>query len=168
MDTTHDIKIINVYTKEKTERRFSASVHVRILDLGIDIKDIAFFYERRIDGSDKTQHMILPRRIGIDPITQNEVFFLIVQMTDWNKQKILSKEISSAILAHFKEIFDSIPFKEKAVFKKTPFRNRKPNDNSTVGCAKHDKSLWNKASVLTTFASPKNKKTSITGGTSPL
>lgn len=132
---------------------------MRIVNLGIDIKDVSFFYEQRADGSDKSHFMILPRRKGIDPITNKEIFFLIFSLTDRKKQKVLADDITNTILNYVKEVFASTPLKQKS-----PFRAKKLDDNAAVGRPEQQKSLWNNTALPTRFSTP--KKASFTSSKS--
>ena len=142
------IKVINLYSHEKTQVRLTGSVHVLIEEYGIDLRDIWVIYERSANNlKSRSFFVTLPRRKGVNP-DGTECTFPVFQFAD----KELQKSISSAIIGAIKEYvlanFDSIP-EQKAIKKK-----KKKYDNAPK--RPESKPMWDKSKLPTDFAAKRS------------
>lgn len=78
-----DIEVIEFYPTKQTENEIIGSMHIYIIDLGIDLRGI------HVVRKGKFWRIDMPSRFGIDEDTKQEVRFPVFSFSDLKKNKEL-------------------------------------------------------------------------------
>ena len=121
-----EIEIVEFYLTEKKGNKFTGSLHVYLIESGIDLRGIFVGFNFK---KDPKWRFFMPSKKGYDEELKKEVQYPVFQFADRAKQKELLDALYDKARPYIKAKVEGIETKEKVIFKKF---QPKPSEKKTM------------------------------------